>query len=192
MAPTDICRLLQTGVRRYVLLIPSACLLRSSSSMARLARVVAINSPDHITRRGSARQVVFEDDPGRLVDRDPLRQHCRPDRRVGRRKRLHHFTVCREGCSSQQLALESWEPDIVRDRWARHHLHAKADDLARSRSHRDRSGTGPHLHSALPDPPTRATRFLPVARTRAAHARGNPRSLSGQSWSALSPNFAES
>lgn len=45
--------------------------------MARLARVVAIDAPHHITQRGNARQTVFEGDADRLVYLDLLRQHCR-------------------------------------------------------------------------------------------------------------------
>jgi putative transposase len=48
--------------------------------MARLARMVAIDAPRHITQRGNARQVVFESDADRLVYLDLLRQHCRLDR----------------------------------------------------------------------------------------------------------------
>jgi putative transposase len=48
--------------------------------MARLARVVAIEAPHHITQRGNARQTVFEGDPDRLVYLDLLCQYCRLDR----------------------------------------------------------------------------------------------------------------
>jgi putative transposase len=45
--------------------------------MARRPRVVAIDTPHHVTQRGNARQFVFESDPDRLVYLDLLRQRCR-------------------------------------------------------------------------------------------------------------------
>jgi putative transposase len=44
--------------------------------MARFARVVATDSPHHVTQRGNARQFVFESDADRLVYLDLLRTHC--------------------------------------------------------------------------------------------------------------------
>jgi len=46
--------------------------------MARLARVVAIDAPQHITQRGNARQFLFECDPGRLVWLGVLRPRSQP------------------------------------------------------------------------------------------------------------------
>jgi len=45
--------------------------------MARLARVVAVDTPHHITQRGNARQYVLETDADRLVYLDLLRRNCR-------------------------------------------------------------------------------------------------------------------
>jgi len=45
--------------------------------MARLARVIALDTPHHVTQRGNGRQAVFESDSDRLVYMDLLRQHCR-------------------------------------------------------------------------------------------------------------------
>ena len=45
--------------------------------MARLPRVVAVDTPHHVTQRGNARQFVFESDPDRLVYLDLLRRRCR-------------------------------------------------------------------------------------------------------------------
>lgn len=44
--------------------------------MARLARVVALNTPHHITQRGNGRRAVFESDSDQLVYLDLLRHHC--------------------------------------------------------------------------------------------------------------------
>jgi len=51
--------------------------------MARLARVVAVGVPHHVTQRGNARQVVFSTDADRLVYLDLLRRNCA----------LHHLAV---------------------------------------------------------------------------------------------------
>jgi hypothetical protein len=48
--------------------------------MVRLARVLAIDAPHHMTRHGHARQLVFEGDASRLVYFDLLLEHCRLDR----------------------------------------------------------------------------------------------------------------
>jgi putative transposase len=45
--------------------------------MARLARVVALDTPHHITQRGNGRQYILESDTDRLVYLDLLRKHCR-------------------------------------------------------------------------------------------------------------------
>ena len=45
--------------------------------MARLARVVALDTPHHVTQRGNGRRVVFESDSDRLFYMELLRQHCR-------------------------------------------------------------------------------------------------------------------
>jgi putative transposase len=42
--------------------------------MARLARVVAVEVPHHVTQRGNARQFIFACDPDRSVYLDLLRQ----------------------------------------------------------------------------------------------------------------------
>lgn len=42
--------------------------------MARLARVVAVDVPHHVTQRGDARQVIFAADPERMVYMDLLRE----------------------------------------------------------------------------------------------------------------------
>ena len=44
--------------------------------MARLPRVVALDTPHHVTQRGNGRRVIFESDSDRLVYLDLLRQHC--------------------------------------------------------------------------------------------------------------------
>lgn len=44
--------------------------------MARLARVVAIQVPHHVTQRGNARRFVLESDSDKLVYLDLLRQNC--------------------------------------------------------------------------------------------------------------------
>jgi putative transposase len=44
--------------------------------VARLARVVAIDIPHHVTQRGNARQRIFESDADHLVYLDLLQQHC--------------------------------------------------------------------------------------------------------------------
>jgi putative transposase len=48
--------------------------------MARLARVVSVDTPHHVTQRGNARQLVFESDADRLVYLDLLRNQCRLQR----------------------------------------------------------------------------------------------------------------
>ena len=45
--------------------------------MARLARVLSVNTPYHITQRGNARQFVFTNDDDHLVYLDLLRTACR-------------------------------------------------------------------------------------------------------------------
>jgi putative transposase len=45
--------------------------------MARLSRVVAVDTPHHITQRGNARQYVLETDADRPVYLDLLRRNCR-------------------------------------------------------------------------------------------------------------------
>ncbi len=45
--------------------------------MAWLARIVATETPHHVTQRGNARQLVFDSDADRLVYLDLLRSHCR-------------------------------------------------------------------------------------------------------------------
>jgi len=45
--------------------------------MARLARIVVTETPQHVTQRGNARQLVFDSDADRLVYLDLLRSHCR-------------------------------------------------------------------------------------------------------------------
>ncbi|MFY9728077.1 MAG: hypothetical protein WB579_24935 [Bryobacteraceae bacterium] len=45
--------------------------------MARLARVIAVDTPRHVAQRGSARQFVLESDAGRLISLQPLQRHCR-------------------------------------------------------------------------------------------------------------------
>jgi len=44
--------------------------------MARLARVVALGIPHHVTQRANARRFVLESDSDKLVYVDLLRQHC--------------------------------------------------------------------------------------------------------------------
>jgi putative transposase len=44
--------------------------------MARLARVIAPNTPHHVTQRGNARRVIFESDSDHLVYLDLLNHHC--------------------------------------------------------------------------------------------------------------------
>lgn len=44
--------------------------------LARLARVVAINVPHHVTQRGNARRFILESDSDELVYIDFLRQCC--------------------------------------------------------------------------------------------------------------------
>jgi putative transposase len=44
--------------------------------VARLARVVAIDTPHHVTQRGNARQCIFESDADRLVYLDLLQRNC--------------------------------------------------------------------------------------------------------------------
>src|ERR1035438_5001408 len=44
--------------------------------MARLARVVALDTPHHVTQRGNGRRAIFESDADRIVYLDLLRQHC--------------------------------------------------------------------------------------------------------------------
>ena len=45
--------------------------------MARFARVVALDTPHHVTQRGNGRSVILESDVDRLVYLDLLRRHCR-------------------------------------------------------------------------------------------------------------------
>jgi putative transposase len=45
--------------------------------MARLARVLCVDTPYHVTQRGNAHQLVFETDADRLVYLDLLRTNCR-------------------------------------------------------------------------------------------------------------------
>ena len=45
--------------------------------MARLARVLSVDTPHHVTQRGNARQLVFESDADHLVYLDLLRSNCR-------------------------------------------------------------------------------------------------------------------
>lgn len=44
--------------------------------MARLARVVAVDLPHHVTQRANARRFILESDSDKLVYVDLLRQHC--------------------------------------------------------------------------------------------------------------------
>jgi putative transposase len=44
--------------------------------MARLARVVAVDIPHHVTQRGNARRFILESDSDKLVYLDLLRQYC--------------------------------------------------------------------------------------------------------------------
>jgi putative transposase len=44
--------------------------------MARLARVVAVDVPQHVTQRGNARQFIFEEDSDRCVYLDLLSQYA--------------------------------------------------------------------------------------------------------------------
>lgn len=44
--------------------------------MARLARVVAVQVPHHVTQRGNARRFILESDSDKLVYIDLLRQYC--------------------------------------------------------------------------------------------------------------------
>ena len=44
--------------------------------MARLARVVAVDIPHHVTQRANARRFILESDSDKLVYLDLLRQHC--------------------------------------------------------------------------------------------------------------------
>jgi REP element-mobilizing transposase RayT len=48
--------------------------------MARLARVVAVDTPHYVTQRGNARQYILETHADRLVYLDLLRQNCRLQR----------------------------------------------------------------------------------------------------------------
>jgi putative transposase len=48
--------------------------------MARLARVVALDTPHHVTQRGNAHQYILETDGDRLVYLDLLRRNCRLQR----------------------------------------------------------------------------------------------------------------
>ena len=45
--------------------------------MARLPRVVAVDTPHHVTQRGNARQFILESDTDRAVYLDLLQRHCR-------------------------------------------------------------------------------------------------------------------
>lgn len=44
--------------------------------MARLARVIAVGVPHHVTQRGNARQYILSDDADRIVYLDLLRRYC--------------------------------------------------------------------------------------------------------------------
>jgi len=44
--------------------------------MARLARVIAVDVPHHVTQRGNARQYILADDPGRTTYLELLRRYC--------------------------------------------------------------------------------------------------------------------
>jgi len=44
--------------------------------MARLARVIALDTPHHVTQRGNARQFILESDAGRLVYLQLLQHYC--------------------------------------------------------------------------------------------------------------------
>jgi putative transposase len=44
--------------------------------MSRIARVVAVGVPDHITQRGKGRQIVFDTDQNRLLYLDLLRSYA--------------------------------------------------------------------------------------------------------------------
>ena len=44
--------------------------------MARLARVVAVDIPHHVTQRGNGRRFILASDSDRLVYLELLRQHC--------------------------------------------------------------------------------------------------------------------
>jgi putative transposase len=44
--------------------------------MARLARVVAVDVPHHVTQRGNARRFILESDSDKLVYLELLRQYC--------------------------------------------------------------------------------------------------------------------
>ena len=44
--------------------------------MARLARVVALDTPHHVTQRGNGRRAIFESDADRIVYLDLLRKYC--------------------------------------------------------------------------------------------------------------------
>jgi putative transposase len=44
--------------------------------MARFARVVALDTPHHVTQRGNAQRYILETDSDRLVYLDLLRRHC--------------------------------------------------------------------------------------------------------------------
>ena len=48
--------------------------------MARLARVLSIDTPHHVTQRGNARQVIFDSDADRLVYLDLLQTNCQAQR----------------------------------------------------------------------------------------------------------------
>lgn len=45
--------------------------------MPRLARVIAVDTPHHVTQRGNSRQPIFQTDTDRLVYLDLLRRDCR-------------------------------------------------------------------------------------------------------------------
>jgi putative transposase len=48
--------------------------------MARLARVLSVDTPFHVTQRGNARRLVFESDTDRFVYLGLLREHCEVQR----------------------------------------------------------------------------------------------------------------
>ena len=45
--------------------------------MARLARIIAVDAPHHVTQRGNARPLILDSDSDRAVYLDPLFQYSR-------------------------------------------------------------------------------------------------------------------
>jgi hypothetical protein len=70
----------KTGDRRDVFFENIRPVFPLSFFMARLARVVALDTPHHVTQRGNARQYILETDADRLVYLDLLRRNCRLQR----------------------------------------------------------------------------------------------------------------